>query len=654
MSLPFARPDRFAVLVAVSAVILSCAGTASAQSLLGSNSLFLALDDVEITPDQHYAVVRQNRADQFALVFDLHTGQLVASPSSSAFDPCGDCVDAVAVTNTRAIVLGGHTAQILDLTNLSNPLIAEQPVGHWPNDVVITPNGQLAIVRGGSETGPSVGGQFIFRLSDGQQVAQRAGDPSLYDYNGNISYSYPNDTVACTDNVAVVLSIIGQTSSAPRTRVTIWNLHPAIPTLPPMVIFETGGGQGPDLIGAPSDLAIASDGTAAVVRSQSEISVFRLFGGLVLPQFSSRLAGNPGPLDDEPLDTVELTGTRVVTISRADDPAPDSTQVDIFSITGEHHFDRVAGSPHDLAITPDGTKAVVRTSSGVFLYDLTVLPGTQSMPAAASAAAPGSSTQYFAGLDSVAVTDRYAVTLTRAANHIDTEAWFWSLAHDQLSLLAKRTIHESRPIGLKITPDGSRAVVTGNSSISVFHLGTGGRSFEHHAVGPNAYYQWCDGVAATDDKAVGIGQWNPSGGWIDVVDMTPFAQSYCTATPNSSGQAAHLTVLGNASVSANTLKLCIDGAPAHAHGRFVYGPTQTQVPFGDGFQCVATPAYGLRFLDTNVAGAVFLDVNYLAQTNPAAVITPGSTWNFQFVFLDQASSGFGVNTSQGASIVFGP
>lgn len=48
--------------------------------------------------------------------------------------------------------------------------------------------------------------------------------------------------------------------------------------------------------------------------------------------------------------------------------------------------------------------------------------------------------------------------------------------------------------------------MTGNATVSVFHLGNGGRSFEHRPVGPNSYYQWCDGVAVSADRVIGFGQ----------------------------------------------------------------------------------------------------------------------------------------------------
>ena len=64
---------RLRALVLVSSALVSIE-SAHAQSLTSTYTSLLALDDVEITPDQHYAVVRQNNVNEFALVFDLTTG----------------------------------------------------------------------------------------------------------------------------------------------------------------------------------------------------------------------------------------------------------------------------------------------------------------------------------------------------------------------------------------------------------------------------------------------------------------------------------------------------------------------------------------------------------------------------------------------------
>jgi hypothetical protein len=289
----------------------------------------------------------------------------------------------------------------------------------------------------------------------------------------------------------------------------------------------------------------------------------------------------------------------------------------------------------------------------VHLYDLANLPSGLPMPAVDSALAPSSSTAYFEGLDSVALTNDYAATLTHPTI-TDGIVYFWRLNGNQLDALGQQNIVSSRPTDITITPDGSKVIATGNSSMSVYHLATGARGFEHFPVAPNPYYQWCDGAAATNEKAVGVGQNGPQSGWVDVVDMTPIFSNFCASNPNSTGRVARVSAMGTASVSANNLNLLAEDAPAGVRGRFVYGLTQAAIPFFDGVQCIAQPSYGLRVIRTNLAGAAFMPVNYLAQPNPAAQITPGSTWHFQFVFLDPASSGAGINTSNGLSIAFGP
>lgn len=368
---------------------------------------------------------------------------------------------------------------------------------------------------------------------------------------------------------------------------------------------------------------------------------------------SGGLTGTPGAFDGTALDSVEVTNDLAVTLANVVGSQP-QTQVEVVTWAGARYWGRIDGRPHDLAVTADGTRAIVRTGAGVALYDLMALPPSGDLAPADWILAPSVSDGYESGLDSVAVSDEFAVTLTHSITPQNMRAWFWSIARGRLELLSSTLIPNSRPTDVVITPDARRAVVTGTASISVFHLGSGGRAFEHHPVGANNYYQWCDGVAASADHAVGIGQWAPQGGWIDIVRTAPFASRYCAAAPNSTGRVASILAMGDASVAHNSLKLCVDGAPARARGRFVYGPTQVQLPFGDGVQCVGGLAFGLRFLDTNAAGSGFLPVNHAAQAIPAGIVLPGSTWNYQFVFVDQPSTGFGFNSSDALSIVFTP
>jgi len=641
-------------LAAVLGGLVALSGVLGAQTLQTSVSNVLAMDDVEITPDQRYAVVRENRSIGYARVYDLATGQLAANPALGSFsEVCGEVLDAVAVTNTRAIVLGGRRAAILDLTNLANPLVAEVLVGDRPNDVAITPDGTLAVVRGGNSDGTVTGGTFVFRLADGAQLAFHPGAAPRYDFSGTVPYSFNTDSVAVTNRHAITLSILQATPSGPAdTRVTIWDLQHSSGV--PTVILETGapGGRG-DLRGAPHDVAISPDGHKVLARSEQGFAAWLVAGSTVQFYFGGGLTNDPGPFSDTAMDSVEVTNTRFVTLSNvAGAPTPGETQVDIVAL-GNYWTSRIPGRPHDLAITPDGRFAIVRTGAVVALYGLENMGMPGPIAPIDTFPEPAGSDGYLGGLDSVAASNDAAVTIARSGA-ADTRAVFWSLARGRLQRVSSTLIPGSRPLDVVLTPDRRRVVVGGTTKTSVFHLGSGGRAFEHQAVIPNNFYPWCDGAAASQDRVVGIGMWGPQAGWITTVDATPLGTRYCTANANSTGRAASILAMGRASVTANSLKLCVDGAARGARGRFVQGTTQALLPFGDGVQCVGGTVFGLRFLDTNVGGSGFLPVNFAAQTVPAGMVQPGSTWHYQYVFLDPDSSGFGINSSDAVAITFGP
>jgi DNA-binding beta-propeller fold protein YncE len=648
--------SRFAHALPVSlasvSMLVALAPQGRAQRQMLSDSSLLALDDVEITPDQHFAVVRQNRYDQFALVYDLTTGTLVASPAANPLDGLlGECVDAVALTNTRAIVLGNR-AQILDLTNLASPVLTSTQVGYHPRDVAITPDGTLACVRGGASLGAFVGGQYIFDLATGNQVGFHPGEPTPYP--AGPGFSFEVDDVALTNDHALMTSFIPNGSAAPKTRVTIWELHPAGGGAP-IVAFETSSsGANLDQSGAPYDLAITPDGTKAVVRSELAVGLYDLSVSPPALLWQHAPAGNPGFYNEEALDAVEVTNDRILVLSRYANPlGVTGAQVDVFEMNGTDHHEYLRGSPHDLAITPNGQRAVVRTSKCVSLYDLVNLPAGPRLTALSKELAPSSSTQYFGGLDSVALTDRFAVTLSRALNHVDTQVHFWDISGPDLVQIAMRTITSTRPIDLAITPDGSKVAVTGNSNVTVYELATGVQLFSHYPSPTNAYYPWCDGVAVSNGRVVATCQWGDQNGWIDIVDIAAFASNYCVGAPNSVGPGARISSDGTQSVVANDLKLFVRDAPPEVTALFYYGASTTQTPFGNGFQCIAGSLHSIAPLRLNASGAGWLGVDYTLLP-PSGQITPGSTWYFQCEYRDSAAGGAQINTSDALSIVFTP
>lgn len=126
--------------------------------------------------------------------------------------------------------------------------------------------------------------------------------------------------------------------------------------------------------------------------------------------------------------------------------------------------------------------------------------------------------------------------------------------------------------------------------------------------------------------------------------------SYCIAGINSTGQPALIRAFGSARVADDDLHLFVQGAPADESGLFLFGPNAAQVPFGNGFRCVASPVFRVHpILATDAAGGAWLALDLdsepaLSQIANAAPVT----MNFQFWFRD----GSGWNLSDGVSVDF--
>ncbi len=351
-----------------SALFASCASLAlaagaSAQFELATE-LGMGMDDAEITHDGKYAIVRENLAATNFRIYDLSTGAFVGAPACS-IGWSGTSQDTIALSDTRAVLLGS-CVMVLDLTALpAVQVLGNHFMGDFPRDVVITPDGTIAAVRGGSG---APDGLFLLDTATGAQLASAPGQPT----NVNPSaYSFDVDSVVANDEYAVFLSIVGP-ASAPHARVTVFDLHPAGGG-PPVVALQTqASGPVMDLVGAPHDVALSPDGSFAAVRAESSVALFDLSGAAPVLAWHRRLWPEAGPFSNHPLDSIEVSDERVATISRR--PSTSGTQVDVYDVAGNGWHAFVGGAPHDLALTPSGERLVVRTSEAVYLFDVAALP----------------------------------------------------------------------------------------------------------------------------------------------------------------------------------------------------------------------------------------------------------------------------------------
>lgn len=128
---------------------------------------------------------------------------------------------------------------------------------------------------------------------------------------------------------------------------------------------------------------------------------------------------------------------------------------------------------------------------------------------------------------------------------------------------------------------------------------------------------------------------------------------------NSTGVGALLSGTGTTSVATDDLVIDSINLPPSTMGLYFMGGTQTQVAFGDGLRCIASPSYRLGIVGAGAGGTSVFGPGIVERScliGPAACIAAGSTWNFQHwyrnapVFCTPAT----FNLTNGLSVVFTP
>jgi len=130
--------------------------------------------------------------------------------------------------------------------------------------------------------------------------------------------------------------------------------------------------------------------------------------------------------------------------------------------------------------------------------------------------------------------------------------------------------------------------------------------------------------------------------------------NFCVATTNSTGAPAAIVGTGSLVVADNALTLAAGPVP-NQPGLFFYGPTATQIPFGNGFRCIGSQGtVGIQRMPVeNAASGVLTHNADLTQSStPQGLITPGTTWYFQAWYRDPAAGGASFNLSDGLELSF--
>jgi len=137
----------------------------------------------------------------------------------------------------------------------------------------------------------------------------------------------------------------------------------------------------------------------------------------------------------------------------------------------------------------------------------------------------------------------------------------------------------------------------------------------------------------------------------------PIGVNYCTAAPNSSGQAATMSASGSAFLAQNDLTLSVAQMPAGVFGMLVVSRTEAFVPGAGGSQgnlCLGGTIGrydGAIFLSGAAGqGSLAVDLTQIPQGSTLETAVVGDVWRFQCWFRDVAAGAQTSNYSDGFAV----
>ena len=645
LALPFHLPGTLPRALAVGGLALAAlAPTVTAQYTSLQDMTSLGTDDIEITPDGRYAVVRDTAIMTGTHVFDLVEGTQVFSvfsavgpdcPSAGTVSCSGPCNDAVEVTNDRAITLG-QQVQLIDLTTQPPTRIAEVYCGLHPRDVSISGDGRFAIVRGG--TGPS-GGTYVIDMANGSVLLFT---PSQ---NQDWALQLGNDLSAADAFHGVTLSYDIFTGQA---GVVVVEFDPSTGG-GPQIVFDTAMSTG--LSGSPMDVAISPDGTHAVVRAENEVGLYRLDGvNTALVRTFNAFPGATVPFGTTAFDTVVINDNVWASISLGD-PTIAQGYINVGDLaTGMSWFAFLDGAPRDMALTPSGDKLLVHTSRRLYGFDLTGLPtssaldNTQFVPSSATA------TGLLAGLDSIVCTEDFAVAITPEG--LRTRMRIYDLTNGTKPRWVYGDIFDGRPIDLAIAEDDSFALGVTQQGYSLVDLRTLTMQLQRFNAFLSPGWPWADGAALLPKQGAAGGiageHWS---NWLDGIDLVSRETVFCESFANSTGTVGDLYALGSTRVADNDLELHARFLPPNAAGFFLLSATAGTSPAGGGLLCLAGTTLNLPMVVASASGQASYALDLTNLPAAGGPIVAGSTWYAQLVHRDVPSAG-AFNYTNGSELLF--
>jgi len=272
----------------------------------------------------------------------------------------------------------------------TNNFVAEASIDAIPLDLEVTPNGKVAVVRGNIPGDATANDQklSIWRTDTGAQVLPNpintVGKGNLIVKDGLPMFG---DAVAVTNSRVVAIGSHGAVPSVDEDTiyVDILELRYSGGGVNAIVLAAhelTVGGSNPlTKMGLAHDVAVTPDGGMAAVTHANWVHFFELATGSLVGGVNLGSFGATACAPFYSRSSVELTNTRaIVTTGRITAGFQTNTEVFVLDLEIDPPVVRLHDvlpplaardfGPHDLAILPDGLRAVVTSTGYVAMYDL--------------------------------------------------------------------------------------------------------------------------------------------------------------------------------------------------------------------------------------------------------------------------------------------
>lgn len=633
--------------------------------------------DVSITPNGLYSITSSNLSTSGVCMVDLTTGVLTATHNGPGTHTSGNdtMTRSVLTTDDRAIVVS--IAGVVTIYDISGGTLSHLST-HTPSlsggakakDMGITPDGTRAVVAfHNADT-------LVFDLAAGGAPIATSGaltsPGSSYGSVPALNALRVTDTHAIAVGSSIKIYDIGSATPSDITPA-------AVLALPNQTYY---------------DVEVGPSGGRAVVRADnssgaddSHSITLQTVGGVQSATYESAFT-NPGSVDIYSggrlvgllEDSIVMTDDKAILIGIASTSSGTAQVIDFVAPSPVLTSFALGGIPHDLEITPQGTRGLVHTSTEVHIYDLAIAGSPALLGSPLSSPGKGMLNIYnhstmvwnvFYMENTVAINDERAIvagsdynpfngTSSSMINVYDLDIGGTApnllQSHTDSTGGFHETLHE-----VAITPAGGMAAVSATFDTSFVDMDSG--DLISVISGPGRISPFTvHSLALSNTRAISIA--NANSGLItyqprytvNAMSQLPYNQG--DPLPNTSGVPTLLSGSGSVSIASNSLDLIATGLPTNgtgtsSQGLMFYsfgldGPT----PLNDGLLLIGPALFRVTPNPVPITTDPYVLSVDLTNLPAGGAISAFQEVHFQLWYRDAASPN-GANLSDVYTVSFG-